>query len=315
MRKKSNPSLLKAEQSQSNTFQGKGLAVAVGVLGVLFFSSKAVMVKLAYQHEVDSVTLLLLRMLFALPFYLTVVLFQKKDTRTSVNRKDYLYLIGFGFIGYYIASYFDFLGLSYIKASLERLILFVYPTLVFILSFIFLKKKITKNQAIAILVTYLGVAIVFSSEVNQGQSENVVLGATLVFLSALTYAGYLVGSGWLIPKFGATRFTSYAMIVSCICVIIHYSLSTDISVILSLPQEVYWIAVLMAVFATVIPSYMISFSIKTLGAGSFSIMGSLGPISTVLLAYFFLGETLTTVQIIGAVVVIAGVMIGESNKP
>lgn len=314
MQKKSSPSLLKADQSQNSILQGKGLAVAIGILGVLLFSSKAVMVKLAYQYEVDSVTLLLLRMLFSLPFYLVVVLFQKEKPQSSVSGRDYMYLIGFGFIGYYIASYFDFLGLSYIKASLERLILFVYPTLVFILSFIFLKKKITRNHAIAILVTYLGVAIVFSSELNQGQSENVVLGATLIFLSALTYAGYLVGSGWLIPKFGATRFTSYAMIVSCICVIIHYTLSTDMSVILSLPQEVYWIGVMMAVFATVIPSYLISFSIKTLGAGSFSIMGSLGPISTVLLAYFFLGETLTIVQIIGAVVVIAGVMIGERKK-
>ncbi|MFY0599957.1 MAG: DMT family transporter [Cyclobacteriaceae bacterium] len=173
-------------------FQSKGFAVLLGILGVLFFSSKAVMVKLAYQYGVDSVSLLLLRMLFSLPFYLVVVSLQKPILDKNLSRKDFASLFAFGFIGYYLASYFDFLGLSYIKASLERLILFVYPTLVFILSFIFLKKKITRNQAIAIFITYLGVAIVFSSELNQGQSENVVLGAFLIFFSALTYAGYLV---------------------------------------------------------------------------------------------------------------------------
>lgn len=280
-------------------------------MGVLLFSSKAVLVKLAYQYEVDAVSLLLLRMTFALPFYLVAAFLEKPIIKRSLVRQDYLYLVGFGFIGYYLASYFDFLGLTYIKAGLERLILFVYPTLVFILSYVFLRKKITNYQAWAILVTYFGVAIVFVSELNQGQSEHVIFGTVLIFLSALTYAGYLVGSGWLIPKFGATRFTSYAMIISCGCVLAHYSFTADFTNIFELPNEVYGIGLLMAIFATVIPSYLISFSIKTLGAGSFSIMGSLGPISTVLLAFFFLGEQLTLLQIIGAIVVIAGVLIGE----
>lgn len=280
-------------------------------MGVLLFSSKAVMVKLAYQYEVDAVSLLLLRMVFSLPFYIVISLLQKPIAKANLTRRDFLYLIGFGFIGYYLASYFDFQGLTYIKAGLERLILFVYPTLVFILSFIFLKKKITTYQTWAILITYLGVAIVFTSELNQGKSDNLFLGSVLIFLSALTYAGYLVGSGWLIPKFGATRFTSYAMIISCICVVIHYSFSADMNKVFALQNEVYLIGFLMAVFATVIPSYLISFSIKTLGAGSFSIMGSLGPISTVVLAFIFLDEKLTILQMIGAVVVIAGVLIGE----
>ena len=295
-------------------FQSKGFAIAIGITGILFFSSKAVMVKLAYQYEVDAVSLLLLRMILSLPFYIVISLLQKPLVDRTLIGKDYLYLAGFGFIGYYLASYFDFLGLTYIKAGLERLILFVYPTLVFLISFIFLKKPITRNQVLAIVVTYLGIAIVFWSELDRGQSDNVLLGAVLIFLSALTYAGYLVGSGYLIPKFGATRFTSYAMIISCICVITHYLVTTDVSAIFALPYEVYWIGLLMALVATVIPSYLISFSIKKLGAGNFSIMGSLGPISTIVLAYFFLGEMLSTIQIIGGVVVIAGVMIGERKK-
>lgn len=269
------------------------------------------MVKLAFQYDVDSVTLLLLRMIFSLPFYIVISFLQKPLIDKNLVIKDFILLIGFGFIGYYLASYFDFLGLSYIKASLERLILFIYPTLVFLISFIFLKKKITRNQMIAILITYVGVAIVFTSELNLGQSDNVILGAFLIFLSALTYASFLVGSGWLIPKFGVTRFTSYAMIISCICVIIHYAITRDISNVFLLNSEVYWIGLIMAVFATVIPSYLISFSIKTLGPGNFSILGSLGPISTVMLAYIFLDERLTYIQILGAIVVIAGVMIAE----
>lgn len=269
------------------------------------------MVKLAFQYDVDSVTLLLLRMIFSLPFYIVISFLQKPLIDKNLVIKDFILLIGFGFIGYYLASYFDFLGLSYIKASLERLILFIYPTLVFLISFIFLKRKITRNQMIAILITYVGVAIVFASELNLGQSDNVILGAFLIFLSALTYASFLVGSGWLIPKFGVTRFTSYAMIISCICVIIHYAITRDISNVFLLNSEVYWIGLIMAVFATVIPSYLISFSIKTLGPGNFSILGSLGPISTVMLAYIFLDERLTYIQILGAIVVIAGVMIAE----
>jgi drug/metabolite transporter (DMT)-like permease len=295
-------------------FQSKGMAVIIGVTGVLLFSSKAVMVKLAYHYEIDAVSLLLLRMVFALPFYIVISLMQKPVVDRNLIGKDYLYLAGFGFIGYYLASYFDFQGLTYIKAGLERLILFVYPTLVFLISFVFLKKPITRNQIFAIIITYCGIAIVFSSELNNGQSEHVLLGALLIFLSALTYAGYLVGSGWLIPKFGATRFTSYAMIISCLCVIVHYGVTTDLSAIFALPSEVYWIGLLMAVVATVIPSYLISYSIKNLGAGNFSILGSLGPVSTIVLAYFFLDEMLRPIQFVGGVVVIVGVMIGERKK-
>ncbi|WP_258102774.1 DMT family transporter [Marinoscillum sp. MHG1-6] len=294
--------------------QSRGFAIIIGIAGILLFSSKAVMVKMAYQFDTDAVTLLLLRMVFALPFYLVISAIQKPVVLPSLKRSDYLSLAGFGFIGYYLASYFDFQGLTYIKAGLERLILFIYPTLVFIISFIFLKKKITRNQAMGIFMTYIGVAIVFSSELSEGQSANVVLGGILIFLSALTYAGYLVGSGWLIPKFGASRFTAYAMIISCICVIAHYAISTNISIVLNQPQEVYWISLAMAIFATVIPSFLISYSIKIIGAGSFSIMGSLGPISTVGLAYLFLDERLTLIQIIGAIVVISGVIIGERSK-
>lgn len=289
----------------------KAFSILLAIMGILLFSSKAVMVKLAYQYEINSVSLLLLRMLFSLPFYITIAFIQKPKEKTTT--KDYLWVIGLGVIGYYLASYFDFLGLQFIKASLERLILFVYPTLVLLLSYVLFGTRITRKQIAGVAITYLGIVVIFSSELMLTNESHVLIGAALIFLSALTYASYLVGSGWLIPKFGATVFTSYAMIVSCLCVIIHYSLSSTTG-LLDFPPEIYWIAGAMAIFATVIPSYLISFAIKGLGANNFSLFGSLGPVSTLLLAYIFLDESLTWIQLVGAMVVIGGIFLAEKKR-
>ncbi|MEQ8337827.1 MAG: DMT family transporter [Cyclobacteriaceae bacterium] len=298
----------------------KAFSVFLGILGVLMFSSKAVMVKLAYQFEVDTITLLLLRMLFSLPFYLAVIAWHRLKTNRSTESKkaaltgkDFGYLILFGFLGYYLASYFDFLGLNYIKAGLERIILFLYPTLVLLISWIALGQKITRQQLLGVIITYLGVVGIFAAELNLSVQENVWVGGILIFLSALTYGSYIVGSGWLIPKFGATLFTSYAMVVSCICVILHYLITTD-TPLFELASEVYVIGLLMAVFATVIPSYLISYSIKGLGASNFSILGSLGPVSTIVLAWIFLDETMTWFQLVGAIVVITGIYVAERKR-
>ncbi len=269
------------------------------------------MVKMAYQYGVDSISLLLLRMLFSFPFYLIISIF--KRPKEKIGKKDYVWLIGLGIIGYYLASYFDFLGLHYIKASLERLILFIYPTLVVLLSYLFLRHTISRKQFLGIVVTYFGIFIIFFSELAINQEDRVLIGALLIFLSALTYAGYLTGSGWLIPKFGATVFTSYAMMISCSCVMVHYLFTYETS-ILNFPSEVYWIGLAMAFIATVIPSYMISYAVKILGANNFSIFGSLGPVSTIALAYLFLDESLTIVQLLGSLVVIAGILIAEKRK-
>ena len=284
------------------------------------FSSKAVMVKLAYQYQVDTITLLLLRMLFSLPFYLGVIAWHRigksHNTETgnpALGGKDFGYLILFGFLGYYLASYFDFLGLNYIKAGLERIILFLYPTLVLLISWIALGQKITRQQLFGVIITYMGVVGIFAAELNLSAQENVLLGGTLIFLSALTYGSYIVGSGWLIPRFGATLFTSYAMVVSCICVILHYLFTTD-TPLFELAGEVYIIGLLMAIFATVIPSYLISYSIKGLGANNFSILGSLGPVSTIVLAWIFLDETMTWFQLVGALVVISGIFVAERKR-
>ncbi|MEP2023720.1 MAG: DMT family transporter [Reichenbachiella sp.] len=281
------------------------IGIVLALLGVVLFSAKAVMVKLAYQYDVDAVSLLLLRMLFALPFYAVIALVKRPKDPKVMHSNIYLWILGLGVVGYYLASLFDFLGLQFIKASLERIILFVYPTIVLLISRIFFKKRITKRQLLAIVLTYLGIVLAFSLEFSL-KSEDLFIGCGLIFLSALTYASYIAGSGWLIPKIGATVFTSYAMIVSCICVLIHYAIVGDFE-LANYSFEVYVLALFMAILSTVIPSYLVSYSIKMIGAPSFAIVASFGPISTILLAHVFLSESMHWAQWIGTFLVIIGV--------
>lgn len=290
----------------------KGLGVLLAIFGVVFFSAKAIMVKLAYEYNIDSVSLLLLRMVFSLPIYISIAFLVKPEKVNEIKKSDYVWLVFFGFVGYYLASYFDFLGLQYIKAGLERIVLFIYPTLVLIISRAFLKTKISNTQIAAIIITYIGVFVAFFGELDLS-GVNLYTGVALIFMSALTYAMYLVGSGWLIPKFGVLCFTSYAMIVSTVCVLVHYLLTREID-LLSYPKEVYGLGLAMAILSTIIPSFMVSKSIKIIGSSNFSIIASIGPISTIVLAFVFLDENLSIYQVVGTVIVIIGVMLVSKSK-
>ncbi len=291
-------------------------ALLITATGVILFSSKAVLIKLAYQFDVDSVSLLLLRMLFSLPFYISIFLIRRHGWKENpITRKQFIVLIGLGFLGYYLASLFDFMGLKFISASLERLILFSYPTFVLLISWLFLKKRITKAQVISIIVTYAGVAIIFLDRggIVEGSFTELLKGSTLVFLSAIAYASYLVGSGTLIEQVGSVRLTTYSMLVSCGAIIIHYLITSDLN-FLNYPIEVYIYSFMMAVIATVIPSFLINEGIRRMGAPNVSIVGSLGPASTIILAMIFLGESLTLVQFGGATIIVMGVVIIAQSK-
>ncbi|BAO77477.1 permease of the drug/metabolite transporter (DMT) superfamily [Winogradskyella sp. PG-2] len=270
------------------------------------------MVKLAYCYNIDALSMLLLRMLFAFPFYIVIAYFYRNEKKEVTKQQDYLWLFFFGFVGYYLASYFDFVGLTYIKASLERIILFIYPTIVLLFNKLFLKKAITNMQKLAIFITYIGTVITFGSEVSVSGS-NAYLGGFFVLLSAITYASYLVGSGWLIPKFGVMRFTAYAMLVSCICVFIHYGIFSRVD-IFNFPWQVYALGLGIAVFATVIPSFLVSISIKIISSSNFAVVAGIGPISTIILAVVFLNESLTLLQMIGTIVVILGILLVSKSK-
>jgi drug/metabolite transporter (DMT)-like permease len=297
---------------EQNNLRISGALLAV--FGVVLFSSKAVMVKWAYRFGVSTVDLLLFRMLFALPFYVGVAFWGENRSKvTELGLKEVLQLLFLGFVGYYLASLLDFMGLQYIKAGLERVVLFVYPTLVVLLSWLFFKERLSKKGWLAIGVTYIGVLVVFFPELELG-GAHVLLGTALVFGSAFTYAIYIVGSGRLIPRLGSARFTAYSMIVASVCVFVHYGFQAK-GGLWEYPWQVYFIGVLMAMFATVIPSFLIAAAIKRMGASRFSIFGSLGPVSTILLAYVFLGERIGGWQWLGMGIVILGVrMVGKKDK-
>ncbi|WP_370476856.1 DMT family transporter [Tamlana flava] len=287
--------------------------ILLGILGILMFSSKAVMVKLAYQYQVDALSVLLLRMLFSFPFYLVVAaIYSRKESAIKITSKEYAWVAFFGFLGYYLSSYFDFVGLVYIKASLERIILFLYPTIILIFNRLFLKKPITKTQVIAIILSYMGIVIAFWGEVAISGNDTFI-GGFLILLCAITYASYLVGSGWLIPKLGVVKLTSYAMLVSCVCVFVHYGLVSKIN-ILNYPWEVYMLGFLIAIFATVIPSYLVSEAINRINSSNFAVIAGFGPISTIVLASIFLNEHLTIMQLFGALIVIIGVLLVSTKK-
>jgi drug/metabolite transporter (DMT)-like permease len=287
------------------------VGVSLVLVGAVCFAGKAILVKYNYLHYlVDTVSLLALRMLFSAPFYIVILMFQLKKESTTVvklTKKEWIWMLLIGLVGYYLAAFFDFWGLNYVTASVERLILFVYPTIVVVLSALFFKKPIFKVQYIALIITYIGVATAFIPDLRMGMQKDLVLGSSLIFLSALTYALYLIGSGEMIPKVGALRFTCYAMLISTLMVIIHYWIVIG-GGLLKYEMGVYWLSITMAVFTTVIPSFMISEGVRRIGSGNASIIGSVGPVATIIMANIFLGEQISLIQFIGTLIVLIGVL-------
>lgn len=294
---------------KSNYLQGILLAIA----GAALFSSKAILVKLSYGYGVDKISLLFMRMSFALPIYIVIAFLQFKKEKSVVSRNEWLILFFIGIIGYYLASLLDFWGLQYIGAGLERLILFLYPTMTVILSAVILKKKITRIQIIAIGIAYLGLSIALWKQLFEGHGEQFWLGAILVFFSALTYSFYLIGSEKIIPKLGVLKFTSYCMIISCIVVIIHYNIASETK-IMDLPWQAHLLGFSVAMFNTVIPSFLISAAILKIGSATTSILSSIGPVSVLITASIFLGEEITVYKIVGTAIVIIGVLLISTAK-
>ena len=270
------------------------------------------MAKLAYRHGVDALTVLALRMAFALPFYLAVLAFRARRDAKPLTRRDLGLLVVMGLLGYYLASLFDFLGLEYISAGLERLILFTYPTLVVLLELALFRRRLTRVQLLALVVTYLGIAVVFRSEIGHA-GANVPIGAALVFASAVTYAGYLVGGGQLIPRIGAERFTAWALTISAVAVLSHARIAGRS--LLGLPGPVYELGLWLALVATVLPTFMLAEGIRRIGPGPAAIAGTLGPVSTIALAHLFLGEPILALQVVGASLVLAGATLVALGRP
>ena len=288
-----------------------GLLLAAA--GSIAFSGKAIIVKLAYRHGVDAITLVMFRMLFAVPFFIAMAWWAGRG-KPSLTRADWWGVLGLGFSGYYISSFLDFLGLQYITASLERLILYLNPTLVLILGWVLYQRKITSRQAVAMAVSYSGVLLVFGHEVSL-EGENVSLGALLVLGSAITYAIYLSYSGQLVQRLGSLRLAGLATTVACFFCILQFVLLKPMSA-LNVAPEVIWLSMLNATACTVLPVLMVMMAIERIGPGLTSQIGMIGPMSTLTMGAFWLNETFNMCILTGTALVLGGVFwVTQGPKP
>lgn len=284
------------------------LGIACVLAGSVAFSAKPVLVKAVYQYGVDTMTLLALRMLFAAPLFLLMAWWAGRPA-VAFTAREIAGIVFLGFLGYYVGSFLDLAGLQYISAGFGRLILYLYPTLVLLMSAAFLQQPLRGRQLLSLGLSYAGIALVFSAEAQLGESLPLtVWGAVLVFGSAVTYATYLVAGSRLVHKFGSMRFSAYASLIATGFVIAHFMAIRPLQALL-VTGEVYGLVAVLAVFATVLPLWLMAEGLKRIGANQVSLVGCVGPLATMAFAWVFLGETVTLVQLTGAALVLAGVLI------
>ena len=285
-------------------------SIAPGLLlaaaGSIAFSGKAIIVKLAYRHGVDAVTLIMLRMLFALPIFAVMAWWASRG-KPPLTRTDWIGVVGLGFTGYYLASFLDFAGLAYISASLERLILYLNPTLVMLLGLVLYQRRIKAVQIIGLAISYGGVALVFGHEITL-MGADAAWGALLVFLSAVSYAVYLVYSGEMVKRLGALRLVGLATTVACLLCLVQFVVLRPMSAAVVAP-EVIWLSVLNATVCTAVPVLLVMMAIERLGPSLVAQTGMIGPMSTILMGVLILGEPFTVWVAAGTILVIAGIFV------
>ena len=304
-----------------------GLVLAT--LGAIAFSGKAIIVKLAYRYGVDAVTLIMYRMLFALPIFAVMAWWASRG-KPALTRHDWWGVLGLGFTGYYLASFLDFAGLAYISASLERLILYLNPTLVLLLGLVLYKRHISRRQALGMAISYCGVILVFGHEINFAGADaalgallvfgheiklegaDAALGAVLVFLSAVSYAVYLSFSGELVQRLGSLRLVGLASSVACVLCIGQFVLLRPMNAALVAP-EVIWLSVLNATLCTAAPVLMVMMAVERIGAGVAAQTGMVGPMSTILMGVLLLGEPFTAWVAAGTALVVVGIFVFTSR--
>lgn len=281
------------------------------LIGAILFSTKAIIVKLTFRDTpTDALSLLTLRMLFSFPVYIAVAWWiNRTSPPLKLTRQQWGLLIFYGLCGYYLSSLFDFLGLQYISAGLERLILFLYPSFAVLINAALYKQKVHKHQKWALLLTYLGIGWAFMGEFYiDASNPYFYLGSFFVFICAVTYAFYLVGNGRMIPVMGAGRFTSYSIIIASLGLFIHYIIRGDYS-LMDAPTLTWKYGLLLSLIGTVIPTFLLSLGMKKIGSNNAAIVSSIGPVSTILQAHFYLNEPIFIEQILGTTLVVAGVLI------
>lgn len=282
----------------------------LATLGAVAFSGKAIIVKLAYRYGVDAVTLIMYRMLFALPIFAVMAWWSSRG-KPRLTKHDWWGVLGLGFSGYYLASFLDFAGLAYISASLERLILYLNPTLVLVLGLVLYKRHISRRQAFGMALSYAGVILVFGHEISFA-GPDAALGAVLVFGSAISYATYLSFSGELVQRLGSLRLVGLATTVACVLCIGQFVLLRPMSAATVAP-EVIWLSILNATLCTAVPVLMVMMAIERIGAGLAAQTGMVGPMSTILMGVLLLGEPFTAWVAAGTALVVAGIFVFTSR--
>lgn len=282
--------------------------VALLVIASLGFSGKAVIIKLAYRYGVDAVTLLALRMLFSAPLFALIAWWTGQSEGVEpLTGGERSAVVALGLVGYYLASLFDFIGLQFITVALERLVLYLYPTIVMLLAAVFLGRRITPLDVLALGLSYGGIVLVFLHDLGV-QGPGAVKGALWVLLSAVLYATYLLGSGRLVHRLGSLRLACLAGLVSCAAVVAHFLATRETTLLWTQPAPVLWLGSLMAVASTVLPVMLTFEGIRRIGASHASLVGAVGPVATIALGSAFLGEAITAIQLGGAALVLAGVL-------
>ncbi|PAT41843.1 DMT family transporter [Vandammella animalimorsus] len=281
-----------------------GLLLAA--LGAVAFSGKAIIVKLAYRHGVDAVTLIMYRMLFALPFFIAMAWWGGRG-KPPLTRRDMLAVMGLGISGYYLASLLDFMGLQYISAGLERLILYLTPTLVMLLGWALRGARLSRSHWLAVLVSYSGALLVFGREMQLPGTADTALGASLVFGGTLSYALYLFFSGEYVQRLGALRLVGLATSFACLCCIAQFLLTRPLSAAQQVATPVLWLSLLNATACTVAPVLMVMMAMERIGASLTAQIGMIGPLSTIAMGVWLLGEPFTPWLAAGTVLVVTGI--------
>jgi len=286
-----------------------GLAIAIG--GAVLFSTKAIVAKLLYRYHIDAVTLIAFRMLFSLPVFAAVAVW-KMRTEPPLAVRDRWRLAGLGLIGYYLSSYLDFLGLQYISVGLERLILFLTPTFVLLITALVFKRRIGRAEWIALALSYCGIVLVFAHDL-KGGGGSTVTGSLLVLGSAACYAAYLLGTGEMVRRIGSLRLVAYAMCVSSAACIAQFFILRPASMLVQ-PLPVYGLSLVNGIFCTIFPVFMTMAAVQRIGATTASQAGMIGPVSTLFLGWALLGEPITTVQLAGTGLVLGGIYLLSKKK-
>lgn len=286
-----------------------GLSVAM--LGAVLFSTKAVVAKLLYRYQLDAVTVLAFRMLFSLPVFAAIAVWKMRSA-APLSGSDRWRVLGLGLVGYYLSSFLDFLGLQYISVGLERLILFLTPSFVLLMTAFGLRRRVSRHEWTSLALCYAGIVLVFQHDV-RGAGWTAVLGTLLVLGSAISYAVYLLFSGEMVQRIGALRLVAYAMCVSSAACIGQFLLLRPTAMLVQ-PLPVYGLSLVNAVFCTILPVWMTMYAVQRIGAPGASQAGMIGPVSTLFLGWALLGEAVSAIQLAGTALVMGGIYLLSKKR-